>query len=386
MDLRPGTYTVTFTLSGFTTVVREGILLEADFTAPINVEMRVGSVAESVTVTGASPVVDVQTSQRRQVVSQEMLEAIPTGRNFVAWRQRTPAVSTGPSTSAGSSAMWTGGSLLVHGSVAGDSRTLIDGMVVDAMFGNGQCSCVYDNESQTQEMAVQVSGGAAENQLSGVLVNRIPKTGGNRFTGDGLLLFSNGSMQGDNVDDELRARGITTPARLGRQYDVNYSAGGPILRDRLWFFASGRNWAYNNYVANAFNPDGSQAMNDNALKAFPVRLTWQMSSKNRLTGLIDFAKKKAGHYLLTSAQSPEAVRQDQPGEKIVQLKWTSTLTSRLLLEAGMSRTMHNARFRNQPEVPSGRATSRSSSARPERATAAFRIRTPCSARRPSRRV
>ena len=228
VDLRPGTYSVTFTLSGFTTIVRPGIVLEADFTAPINVEMRLGSLAESVTVTGASPVVDVQTSQVRQVVSQELLEAIPTGRTYQQFANITPAVSTGNLFDVGgSSSVWTGGSLLVHGSVAGDSRTLIDGMVVDAMFGNGQCSCVYDNENQTQEVVVQVSGGTAEHQLSGVLVNRIPKSGGNIFNADGLLLFSNGNLQGDNVDAALRARGIDDAARLAEQYDVNFSASGP---------------------------------------------------------------------------------------------------------------------------------------------------------------
>ena len=100
---------------------------------------------------------------------------MPTGRNFQLMADTVPSVTTGVFDVGGSSAMWTGGSLLVHGSLTGDSRTLIDGMVVDAMFGGGQCSCVYDNENQTQEMAVQVTGGSAENQLSGVLVNRIPK-------------------------------------------------------------------------------------------------------------------------------------------------------------------------------------------------------------------
>ena len=87
--------------------------------------------------------------------------------------------------------MWQGGSLTVHGSLNGDSRTLIDGMVVDAMFAGGQCSCVYDNEAQTQEIAVQVSGGGAENQLSGVLVNRIPRTGGNTFAATARDDFAN---------------------------------------------------------------------------------------------------------------------------------------------------------------------------------------------------
>jgi hypothetical protein len=157
VDLRPGVYTVTFALTGFTTIKRDGIALEANFTAPINVEMRVGALEESIVVTGESPIVDVQSSQRREVVTQQQLETIPTGRNFQLMAALVPAVSAGVFDVGGSSAMWTGGSLLVHGSLTVDSRTMIDGMVVDAMFGGGQCSCTYDNEAQTQEMAVAIS-------------------------------------------------------------------------------------------------------------------------------------------------------------------------------------------------------------------------------------
>src|SRR5207244_12595235 len=206
VDLRPGIYKVTFTLTGFATVRRDGIVLEANFTAPINAEMKVGGVQESVTVTGESPIVDVQTSSRREVVTQQLLESLPTGRNFQLMAGTVPSVTTGVFDVGGSSAMWTGGSLLVHGSTTTDSRTLIDGIQVDAMFGGGQCSCTYDNEAQTQEMSVQVTGGTAENQLSGVLVNRIPRTGGNSFNGDGVFLLANGSTQGVNLDSALKAR------------------------------------------------------------------------------------------------------------------------------------------------------------------------------------
>jgi hypothetical protein len=351
VDLRPGTYTVTFTLAGFATIRREGVVLEANFTAPINVDMKVGAVAESVTVTGASPVVDVQTSQRREVVNQELLDSLPTGRNFQLMAGTVPSVTTGVFDVGGSSAMWTGGSLLVHGSLTVDSRTLIDGMVVDAMFGGGQCSCVYDNENQTQEMAVQVSGGAAENQLSGVLVNRIPKTGGNRFTGDGLFLFANEKLQGTNIDDALKARGLTTGARLYRDYDLNYSGGGPLVKDKLWFYVSGRNNAYNNYVAGAVNPDGSQAIDDNDVKAFPARLTSQLDSKNRVTAMFDWANKVRGHRNLASNVTPAAsIQQGQPAEHILQGKWTSTITSHLLLEAGYSQQFNGTLYTYEPEV------------------------------------
>ena len=130
-----------------------------------------------------------------------------------------PAVLTGQFDVGGSTSMWQGGSLTVHGSLNVDSRTLIDGMIADAMFAGGQCSCVYDNEAQTQEIAVQVSGGSAENQLSGVLVNRIPRTGGNKFGGEFMTNFANTSLWSQNTDADLAARGFTVPAKLYRQYE-----------------------------------------------------------------------------------------------------------------------------------------------------------------------
>ena len=265
-----------------------------------------------------------------------------------------PAVTTGGFDVGGSSAMWTGGSLNAHGSQSRDSRTLIDGMVADAMFGGGQCSCIYDNEAQTQEMAVQVGGGNAENQTAGVLVNRIPKTGGNKFSGEFIALFSNEHLQSNNVDQSLIDRGITIPAKLYQLYDYNYSGGGPIKKDRLWFFISGRNWASNSYVASTFNPDGSQAVDDNDVKSFPLRLTGQVSQKNRLTGLFDWANKVRGHRNLGAGVSPEAtVVQNQPAAHVAQAKWTSTISSRLLLEAGYTNTFLRTEYRYRPEVRLG---------------------------------
>jgi hypothetical protein len=352
VDLRPGVYTVSFKLPGFNTVVRENIELEANFTAPINVEMRIGSLEESITVTGESPVVDVQTSGRREVVSEELIESLPTGRNFQLLAGTVPAVNTGVFDVGGSSTMWTGGSLLTHGSQTRDSRTLIDGMVADAMFGGGQCSCIYDNEAQTQEVSVQVSGGSAENQTGGVLVNRIPKTGGNQCRGEFVGLFSNGDLQGDNIDEELNARGIRVGDELYRLYDVNYSLGGPILRDRLWFFISGRNNAYNNYVANAFNPDGSRAVDDNTVKSFPARITGQATRNDRFTVLFDWANKVRGHRGLSATVSPEASdRQTQPASHIAQAKWTRTQSTKLLIEAGYTNTYIGSLFKYQPDIP-----------------------------------
>ncbi|MEP7309071.1 MAG: carboxypeptidase regulatory-like domain-containing protein [Acidobacteriota bacterium] len=351
VDLRPGVYTVTFTLSGFTTVVRNGIQLESNFVAPVNIEMTVAGVEQSITVTGNSPIVDVQSSQRREVVNSELLAALPTGRSYVTMAATVPAVTTGQFDVGGSTSMWQGGSLSVHGSLNVDSRTLIDGMIADAMFAGGQCACVYDNEAQTQEIAVQVSGGSAESQLSGVLVNRIPRTGGNKFSGEFMTNFANTSLWSQNTDADLAARGFTVPAKLFRQYDINYTVDGPIIKDRLWFFFSGRNWAFNNYVGGAVNRDGSQAIDDNRIHAFPVRLTGQLTPKNKVTAMFDWSEKLRGHANLSGTIAPEAsLVQSQPAQHIGQAKWTSTLSNHLLLEAGYNQTFNNAKYQFEPEV------------------------------------
>ena len=354
VDLRPGTYRVTFTLQGFTTLIRDGIVLESNFVAPVNVDMAVGGVEQAIIVTGESPIVDVQSSQRRDVVNSEMLEALPTGRSFVTMAGTVPAVSTGQFDVGGSTSMWQGGSLTVHGSLNVDSRTLIDGMVADAMFAGGQCACVYDNEAQTQEIAVQVSAGSAENQLSGVLVNRIPRSGGNTLSAELLTNFSNNDLASQNLDDELIARGLPTPAELYKQYDINYTVAGPVIRDRLWFFVSGRNWAYNNYVGGAFNADGTQAVDDNSIKAFPARLTAQITQNNKVTALFTWSEKLRGHANLSATIAPEAsLRQSQPAQHIAQAKWTWTPSSHVLLDAGYNQTYNNAKYEYVPEVAVG---------------------------------
>ena len=356
VDLRPGTYRVTFTLAGFATVVRDGILLEAQFTAPVNVEMRVGGLEETITVTGASPVVDVQSSSRRDVVPQELLESLPTGRQFAYMANTVPSVNTGGFDVGGSSSMWHGGGLTAHGSGNADSRTLVDGMVADAMFPSGQCACIYDNEMQTQEIAVSVSGGAAESQLSGVLVNRIPRSGGNTFSGDQLLTFANSAFQSNNITDSLRARGIEDSAEISLQYDVNYSLGGPIVRDRLWFFFSGREWTYNNYVLGGRAADGSRLATDNFARGFPLRLTTQLTRRDRLTGLFNYSTKGQNNSYLTGWLGPHVVApeathiQRLPYEYVTQAKWTSTMTNNLLLEAGYHYTYHKNVYSYQPEV------------------------------------
>jgi len=225
-------------------------------------------------------------------------------------------------------------------------------MTISAVLQSGQHPAVYLNDGAFQEYVFQVSSGVAETQTGGVRINMIPREGGNQFSGQFITLFSNTDLQGQNVTDKLRARGLTTPAALYRLYDVNGSLGGPIVRNRLWFFTSTRVWAYNNFVANAFNPDGSQAQDDNLLEGYTNRLTWQMSQKNKLTAVLDRLPKYRGHRNLeVGGVDPKAtVVQSTPLSYYAQAKWTSTLTNKLLLEAGYSTNFYGFSLQYRPEV------------------------------------
>ncbi len=348
VDLRPGTYTVTFTLTGFNGVRREGIVLEGNFTASVNAELRVGSIEETITVTGESPVVDVQNTLRREVVNRELLDALPTGRDFQTIGNVLPSVNMGRFDVAGSSTAQSG-TLVAFGSRGGDFQLQIDGMAASITFGEGWFNGMYHNESVFQEMSYTVSGGSAETQTGGVTVNMIPRVGGNTFSFDGLGTYTNSSLQGQNVDDALLARRYQpTAGGLDKMWDANFSAGGPILRDRLWFFASGRHWGISENVGNVFWKDGTQASDDTRLKAGNVRLTTNLGN-TRITGSYDNGPRWRRHFGIENrGGAPESFAQ-YPNESYVnQIKATTTLSSRMLLETGFTRVWWWSLLQAQP--------------------------------------
>ena len=155
-------------------------MLEANFTAPVNAELRVGAITETVTVTGETPVVDVQNTMRREVVTRELLDTLPTGRDFQTIGNVLPGVTMGRFDVGGSSTAQSG-TLVAFGSRGADFQLKIDGMHANNSFGEGWFNGIYHNEAAFQEMAYTVSGGNAENQAAGVSVNMIPRTGGNAY-------------------------------------------------------------------------------------------------------------------------------------------------------------------------------------------------------------
>ena len=359
VDLRPGVYSVTFSLPGFQTVRREGIELVANASVPINVDLRVGAVEETVTVSGATPVVDVQQAAQRQVLNREVLDALPTSRAYVNTGVIMPGLrTTGPNLGGTKSAAAFGTYLMARGRPNAENTMELDGMDVRSSRGDGQQA--QNNFAMAQEVTYQINAMSAEVAGGGVRISMVPREGGNTFAGDVYIGGMHHNWQSNNITPELQARGLPTPDRTQWMYEVNPAFGGRIIRDRLWFFGSAR--IYRQLVAPAgatYFATGEPGYNRHLDDNFSGRVTWQASARNKIAAYHDRAILYQSHYPSGAGQDWATVPSVFPrGWQFVQnVKWTSTATNRLLLEAGYSAFGYRIGFRDpQPGVLKERGT------------------------------
>jgi len=256
VDLRPGVYSLSFTLEGFSLFKRAGIELPANFTATINAELKVGALEESVTVTGQSPVVDVQSTARTTVLSRDVLDSIPTGRTIQSVGQLVVGVTLNVPDVGGSRAMQQT-YMSVHGLSSSQVTTQVDGMMVNGLDGDGAVQN-YFNNMMSQEMSYQTAGAGTDVSGGGVRLNMIPKEGGNRYSGAFFGAWSDGAWQSNNLTQSLKDRGLSVPDRISKIYDFNGSFGGPLQKYRMWFFGSARRWGVVAPIADTYyTPAGS---------------------------------------------------------------------------------------------------------------------------------
>ena len=351
VDLRPGTYSVAFTLPGFKTFQREGIELSSGFTATVNSELQVGALEETITVTGETPLVDTQNVRRQTVVSDEMLDTLPTStKNANSLVALTLGVS-GIADVAGIYATQIGGGTY-HGK--GGARTQFDGMSVQNMTGNTGYQL---NTALVQEMTLQASGISAEGNAEGMLINLIPKEGGNAFTGTLFGLYSNDDLAGNNLNDDLRARGLDTVNVPLKIYDATFSLGGPIKRDKLWFFTSHREWGNAHQMAGfywnktpgapTYTPDLSRpATRYQWFESHAARVTWQATQSNKFNFFADMQDAcicRTGTTVVGSGVglAPEgtlAFHFRPTG--FFQGSWSAPVTNKLLFDASWAATIN----------------------------------------------
>ena len=234
VNLLPGTYTVTFTLPGFSTVRREDIELTGSFTASVNADLKVGGVAETITVTGETPIVDTQSVRRQTTISNELMTAIPTARSWAATALLIPGIVT---IGGGPTDIQVTPQMTVFGGAGGrnnEGRMQVDGLNAGAGLGGSGVSTYVADISNAQEIVTTTSGGLGEVEVGGPSLSIVPKSGGNTIKGAAYLSGVAKGMVGSNYSDELLAAGLTRPGQLLRQWDYTLGIGGPIKKDRLW--------------------------------------------------------------------------------------------------------------------------------------------------------
>src|SRR5437867_495408 len=349
VSLPPGTYSVTFTLPGFTTTKRDGIEMLANFTAQVNAELKVGGVAETVEVTAETPLVDVQSATVARAVTKDIIKEIPTGGTMY----QLAAMMVGVTIGGGAAVVDVGGAsgspvqaqLSAHGGAAGDEVQMIDGLKVGNMMSNSGRTNQTLSPLLFEQIDVQISGHGGDSPTIGVQSNLIPRTGGNSFHGTALANGSSGGLQSNNLTSRLKAFGLTDTTRLKNMYDINGGFGGPVVKDRLWFFATARYQTNTSYIAGLYFPldpksfirtedKSKQAFDDQFIWDYTTRLTAAITSKMRLNGFIQIQHKWWPHWAINATTSPESVgRVDWPG-RLYQASWSWTPTNKLLFEAG----------------------------------------------------
>ena len=351
VELRPGTYSVTFSLTGFGVFKRDGLELPPNFTATVNAELKVGSLEETVTVSGQSPLVDTQNVTRQTVISKSLLDAVPTGKNLLSFYALTPAAVTPTNAQdVGGSKGETTARASVHGSKQGETKMMLDGMSFNWFAGEGSGRTFYVNALTAQEIVVDVaSGSSAEYQSNGVVVNLIPKDGGNRLGGTFFATGTGHQLQSDNLTDALRAQGTRTTSGIRSVYDANAVLAGPVVKDRVWFMSAHRRWGRRERIANLFHdaklddrvftPDydrpGEPAED---FKSDNLRLTWQASARNKINVLYEWQHNNVANnfaYLNAGIQSMESGNPYCYRNELVMGTWTNPATSKLLFEGGV---------------------------------------------------
>jgi hypothetical protein len=375
-NLRPGTYTITFNLPGFSAVKRDGVELPSNFTSTINADLKVGAMEETVTVSGQSPVVDVQSNSKAQVLSREVLDAVPTAHTIQGVGQLVVGVTLTAPDVGGSQAMQQT-YFTVHGLGAAQTSLMMDGMIINGLQGDGAIQ-TYTNDAGNQEMVYQTGGGTVDSPTGGVKINMIPREGGNRVSGSLFQGYETSKMQGNNLSDFLAANGVKTVDKIGTYNDTNATFGGPVMKDKLWYFGSVRFFIVNKPIANTYVSDGTKAgilacanalagrggslcpqgTDDQHQYSGLARMTWQISPRNKLAGYYDRIHKVRGAAMNPGDdQTTSSVRWNSPLYTTNMLKYTSTVTSKFMLEGGFSSNLerYNNLYADGVEQPYGSA-------------------------------
>lgn len=280
--LAPGTYTVTFTLPGFSTLVREGIRVSAAFTATVNAEMQLATQQETITVSGASPVIDTQSTAVANTFDAETMRNLPTSRDFPALMAVTPGVTMTRVDVGGSSAMSETG-WVVYGMSGGGNQYTVEGIQVDANY--------YNDFGSFQEVQIETAAHTAETSVPGVMSSMVAKSGGNTYHGEFYTDYSRLGFSTRNIDDRQLGLGVSGGGgidprdtnRTDKYQDINANGGGFLIKDKLWWAGSLRyNQSEVGYPVFPVHPQLTRVTSRS------IKGTYNLNANNKIVGYYNY--------------------------------------------------------------------------------------------------
>jgi hypothetical protein len=343
--LRPGTYRLTFSLTGFSTVAREAIEVPSEVAVTINADMKVGALEETITVSGETPQIDVQQASRTQVITRDIIDTLPVSRNVMSIGVLSAGVRPG-TPDIGGSRMTEQVGLRAHGLAGEDAEQLVEGMSIQSLEGASQS---YFDDMLQSEITIMTSAIPADTSGGGIRMNSVLKDGGNMFSGSAFLGFSSGDWQSDNVDETLRAvpNSIRSANGIKHIHMFTGSVGGPIKRDKLWFIVTARHQSSDETVADVpvqiTTPQGEiiNSYLDTYVRGPSLRMTWQAAQKHKLASFVQRWWKRKGR-TFSAGQDPRTGQFRDPAKAhhtVGNIKYTSPFTNKLLFEGGYSWTL-----------------------------------------------
>ena len=368
VDLRPGTYTVTFALTGFSTSKREELELRAEFTATVNADLAVGALEETITVSGDAPIVDLRSSRAQVQFAQETLQSLPGTGRLATLPAIIPGVTLRRESDRGVGGLSdrTQTAYSLHG--APEAQPVVDG--VNHQVASLTSGVFVYNQINIQEVVVETSGVGADRDSGGMQLNMIPRDGGNVFSGLATFAYVGPSLEASNINDDLLARHLD-PKRIGSIKKFRDSAaalGGPMRRDKLWFYASFREGVTQQFAEGLYfnklrqpqsllyEPDPTRPVYSNDYsRDFSVRFTWQAAPKHKIVLTHSIQPNCNCRFNLLNPgarRTPEAAGEHHyDPHYLSSVSWTNPVTSRILLEAGTTVYVINQDDIREPGFP-----------------------------------
>ena len=370
-NLRPGTYAIGFALTGWRTSQREGIELSGSSTVVVNAELTVGTTGDTVTVTGELPVVDAHSLTRELALSGSVVRSMPTARSYNALLVVVPGVATTSNDIVTGTAST---SFPVHGGRVNEGRLTLDGLNIGSPpSGNSATSYVVDLGT-SQEVTFRTATALGETETAGLVMNIVPRSGGNATRGSAFVSGTGEALQSDNLTPALKDQGVTAASPLTGVYDVAATLGGPLARDRLWYFVNAHTGGSTKASANVFYnlnagdsskwlyaPDVNRPeYSDRTFENASARVTWQVAPRHRIDGFWDTQRLcrtcTGATPGLAEPQriAPEAVGVLGRPLTVAQASWSAPLTTRLLVDAGFGATFFGVgNFEREPNPTRG---------------------------------